>query len=95
MSLDKATVRNIAFLARIDVPDADLVPLAGELSAILGWIEQLQEVDTKSVEPMASVAEMTLRWREDVVSDGGMADKVLLNAPEAAEGFFLVPKVVE
>lgn len=95
MSLDKATVRNIAFLARIDVPDEDLAPLAGELSAIVGFIEQLQEVDTKGVAPMASVADMSLRWREDVVADGGIADKVLANAPDAAEGFFLVPKVVE
>lgn len=95
MSLDKATVRNIAFLARIEVPDEALEPLAAELSSIIGWIEQLQEVDTKGVEPMASVADMSLHWREDAVTDGGNPAKVLANAPEAAEGFFLVPKVVE
>ncbi|MBF0095534.1 MAG: Asp-tRNA(Asn)/Glu-tRNA(Gln) amidotransferase subunit GatC [Alphaproteobacteria bacterium] len=95
MSLDKATVRNIAFLARIDVPDEELAPLAGELSAILGFIEQLREVDTTGVEPMASVAEMGLFQRADVVADGAVPAKVLANAPDAAEGFFLVPKVVE
>ncbi|MEO5373218.1 MAG: Asp-tRNA(Asn)/Glu-tRNA(Gln) amidotransferase subunit GatC [Alphaproteobacteria bacterium] len=95
MSLDKATVRNIAFLARIEVPDEALEPLAAELSSIIGWIEQLQEVDTRGVEPMASVAAMSLHWRDDVVSDGAMPEKILANAPETTEGFFTVPKVVE
>ncbi len=95
MSLDKATVRSIATLARIDVPDEDLEPLAGELSAILDWIEQLGEVDTEGVPPMTSVAEMTLPRRADEVTDGNCPDKVLANAPESQDGFFLVPKVVE
>ena len=95
MSLDDTTVRRIAVLARIDVPDQDLAPLAKELSGILNWIEQLQDVDTEAVEPMAGGTDRVLRWREDQVSDGGYADKVLANAPEAHEGFFGVPKVVE
>ncbi|MDG2243065.1 MAG: Asp-tRNA(Asn)/Glu-tRNA(Gln) amidotransferase subunit GatC [Rhodospirillaceae bacterium] len=95
MSLDDATVRKIATLARIDLADADLAPLAKELSGIMSWIEQLQEVDTDAVEPMSGGTDMTLSWRKDAVSDGGHADKVLANAPEAHEGFFGVPKVVE
>lgn len=95
MSLDKATVRSIATLARIDVPEEDLEPLAGELSAILDWIEQLGEVDTEGVQPMTSVAEMTLPRRADEVTDGNYPEKVLANAPETQDGFFLVPKVVE
>lgn len=95
MSLDNTTVRNIAFLARIDVPEAELPGLADELSAILGFVEQLGEVDTQGVEPMASVTEMALRWREDAVTDGGQQSKVLANAPDAIEGYFTVPKVVE
>jgi aspartyl-tRNA(Asn)/glutamyl-tRNA(Gln) amidotransferase subunit C len=95
MSLDKETVRKIAFLARIDVPDDQLAPLAGELSGILDWIEQLREVDTSTVEPMTSVAEMTLPWRDDVVTDGGYPERVTANAPDSQDGFYLVPKVVE
>ena len=95
MSLDDATVRKIAFLARIDVPDSDLAPLAKELSGILEWIEQLQEVDTDAVEPMTGGTDQALRWRTDTVADGGHAKKILTNAPEAHEGFFGVPKVVE
>ncbi|MFN3075421.1 MAG: Asp-tRNA(Asn)/Glu-tRNA(Gln) amidotransferase subunit GatC [Alphaproteobacteria bacterium] len=95
MSLDKATVRNIAFLARIELPEEAIEPLVGELSSILGWIEQLQEVDTNGVEPMTSVAAMSLPWRDDVVADGNISGRVLANAPEAEDGFFLVPKVVE
>ncbi|MGC2855278.1 Asp-tRNA(Asn)/Glu-tRNA(Gln) amidotransferase subunit GatC [Novispirillum sp. DQ9] len=93
--LDKTTVRNIAFLARIDVPDADLEPLAHQLSGILDWVEQLQEVNTDGVHPMSSVTEMTLPWRADDVTDGGYRDKVTVNAPGARDGFFAVPKVVE
>lgn len=93
--LDKTTVRNIAFLARIDVPDADLEPLAHQLSGILDWVEQLREVDTEGVEPMTSVTDMTLRWRDDAVTDGGYQDKVTANAPDAHDGYFAVPKVVE
>lgn len=95
MSLDKATVAHIARLARIRVPDASLDGLAHELSAILAWIEQLNEVDTTDVPPMTSVVEMSLPWRGDVVDDGNIRDQVLGNAPETADGFFVVPKVVE
>ena len=95
MSLDDATVRKIAFLARIDVAEADLAPLAKELTGILDWIEQLQEVDTEAVEPMTGGTDQTLRWRSDSVADGGHAEKILVNAPEAHEDFFGVPKVVE
>lgn len=95
MSLDKATVAKIAHLARIKVPDSDLDHLAGELSQILDFVEQLSEVDTGNVPPMTSVVATTLRRRPDVVTDGGIRDKVLVNAPDAAEGFFVVPKVVE
>jgi len=105
MSLDKDTVARIARLARLKVPEEELVPLAGELSGILAWIEQLNEVDTANVEPLASVSDVTLPMREDVVTDGGVAEKVLANAPGGAVyidptdrnagGFFTVPKVVE
>jgi aspartyl-tRNA(Asn)/glutamyl-tRNA(Gln) amidotransferase subunit C len=95
MSLDKSTVRNIATLARIEVRDEDLDHLAGELSGILHFVEQLQELNTDGVPPMTSVAAITLPQRVDAVTDGGYQDKVLANAPEADEGFFLVPKVVE
>jgi aspartyl-tRNA(Asn)/glutamyl-tRNA(Gln) amidotransferase subunit C len=95
MSLDKATVRRIAHLARIDVPDADLEPLAKELSGIMNWIEQLKEVNTDAVAPMTGGTDMKLAWRKDAVSAGGHADKVLSNAPERHDAFFAVPKVVE
>ncbi|MDH5748387.1 MAG: Asp-tRNA(Asn)/Glu-tRNA(Gln) amidotransferase subunit GatC [Rhodospirillales bacterium] len=95
MSLDTKTVNNIAFLARIKVEDERLDHLAGELSAILDWIEQLAEVDTEGVLPMTSVAEATLPWRKDVVNDGGYPERVLANAPEREDGFYTVPKVVE
>ena len=95
MSLDKDTVAKIAHLARIHVPQQDLKPLSGELSKILDWVEQLNEVDTEGVAPMTSVVEMHARWREDKVTDGGYADDVLAEAPEAEHGFYTVPKVVE
>jgi aspartyl-tRNA(Asn)/glutamyl-tRNA(Gln) amidotransferase subunit C len=95
MSLDKATVRKIGFLARLEIPEADLDGLAHELNGILGWVEQLAQVDTEGVAPLASVSEMKLFWRKDEVTDGGMPEKVLANAPDAADGYFLVPKVVE
>jgi aspartyl-tRNA(Asn)/glutamyl-tRNA(Gln) amidotransferase subunit C len=95
MALDTDTVRRIARLARIHVDDADLAPLADELNNILGWIEQLDEVDTDGVEPMTSVVEMVQRLRADQMSDGNLQDEVLANAPAAADGFFAVPKVVE
>jgi aspartyl-tRNA(Asn)/glutamyl-tRNA(Gln) amidotransferase subunit C len=95
MSLDKATVAKIAHLARIHVPEQDLEPLAGELSTILDWVEQLAEVDTDGVAPMTSVVEIAARWRADEVNDGDCAEDVLANAPEAEMGFYTVPKVME
>jgi aspartyl-tRNA(Asn)/glutamyl-tRNA(Gln) amidotransferase subunit C len=95
MSLDTETIRKIAFLARINVPEQELEPLAGELNNILGWIEQLSEVDTDGVQPMTSVADMELFKRHDVVSDGGCMEKVLANAPAGKGPFYTVPKVVE
>ena len=95
MSLDKDTVARIALLARLKVPEEELAPLAGELSGILAWIEQLSEVDTKDVEPLSSVSDVTLPMRADKVTDGGIADDIVRNAPASEDHFFLVPKVVE
>lgn len=95
MSVDAATVRKVAKLARIRVPEERLEPLSRELSGILDWIEQLNEVDVEGVEPLTSVVAATLPMREDVVTDGGDPAKVLANAPKTADGFFIVPKVVE
>ncbi len=94
MSLDKATVRRIAHLARIDVPDADLEPMAKELQGIMNWIEQLKEVNTDAVAPMTGGTDMKLAWRADVVTDGAQPEKVLANAPDKHDSFFSVPKVV-
>jgi aspartyl-tRNA(Asn)/glutamyl-tRNA(Gln) amidotransferase subunit C len=95
MSLDKATVAKVANLARIRVEEKDLEPLVTEINSILGWIEQLGEVDTENVAPMTSVAQMNLRWREDQITDGGYQQQVVANAPSNEEGFFGVPKVIE
>lgn len=95
MAIDAATVRKVARLARIREDEARLEPLARELSAILGWIEQLDAVDVEGVEPMASAVAATLPLREDRVTEGGDASRVLANAPRSADGFFVVPKVVE
>lgn len=95
MSLDKATVRKIATLARIEVPEDQLDGLGHELSTIIDWVEQLGALDTGDVQPMTSAVETTLFRREDAVTDGDCRDKVLANAPEMAEGFFVVPKVIE
>ncbi|MBV9997273.1 MAG: Asp-tRNA(Asn)/Glu-tRNA(Gln) amidotransferase subunit GatC [Caulobacteraceae bacterium] len=95
MAIDAATVRKVARLARLKVDEARLESLAAELSGILTWIEQLQEVDTESVQPMASTEAVSLPMREDVVTDGGDPAKVLANAPRALRNFFVVPKVVE
>ncbi|MHA1108653.1 MAG: Asp-tRNA(Asn)/Glu-tRNA(Gln) amidotransferase subunit GatC [Alphaproteobacteria bacterium] len=95
MSVDKSTVLRIAELASIEVPEAELERLAGDLDKILHWVEQLNEIDTEGVAPMSSVADMNLRWREDVVTDGDCRDKVLANVPESRDGFFVVPKVIE
>jgi aspartyl-tRNA(Asn)/glutamyl-tRNA(Gln) amidotransferase subunit C len=95
MSIDTDTARRVAKLARIKVEEAALPALAQDFNRILGFIEQLQEVDVEGVEPMVSVTPMRLVRRKDGVTDGGMPDKVLSNAPDAREGFFAVPKVVE
>ncbi|ATI42615.1 aspartyl/glutamyl-tRNA(Asn/Gln) amidotransferase subunit C [Pacificitalea manganoxidans] len=95
MSIDTETARRVAKLARIAVPEENLPALAEEFNAILGFIEQLGEVDVDGVEPMTSVTPMRLKRREDVVTDGNQPEKVLANAPDAREGFFAVPKVVE
>ncbi len=95
MSVDSATVRHIARLARIAVSDEEVAALAPELSNILGWIEQLQEVDVEGVEPMTAVIPNTLRLRDDAVTDGGIREDVLANAPVAEHGFYAVPKVIE
>ncbi|MEC9199253.1 Asp-tRNA(Asn)/Glu-tRNA(Gln) amidotransferase subunit GatC [Donghicola tyrosinivorans] len=95
MSIDTGTAAKVAKLARIKVEDDQLPALAEEFNRILGFIEQLSEVDVDGVEPMTSVTPQRLKRREDVVTDGGYQDKVLSNAPDAREGFFAVPKVVE
>jgi aspartyl-tRNA(Asn)/glutamyl-tRNA(Gln) amidotransferase subunit C len=95
MALDRAAVAHIAALARIRLAEAELEPLAGELSQILTWVEQLNEVDTAGVPPMASVAATGLPMRDDAVSDGGRREEILGNAPRTVRGFFVVPKVVE
>lgn len=95
MSIDKETAARVAHLARIRVADEALPALAEEFNAILGFIEQLNEVDVEGVEPMTSVTPARLKRREDVVTDGYQQDKILANAPDAREGFFAVPKVVE
>jgi aspartyl-tRNA(Asn)/glutamyl-tRNA(Gln) amidotransferase subunit C len=95
MSIDTETARRVAKLARIRVEEENLPVLAQEFNNILGFIEQLNEVDVEGVAPMTSVTPMRLKRREDVVTDGDMQQKILSNAPDAREGFFAVPKVVE
>ena len=95
MEVDEDTVRRIARLARIKVTDAEAKALVGELSGILDWVKQLDEVDTSGVEPMTAVVSTTLKMREDRVTDGGIADAVVANAPAREDHFFVVPKVVE
>ena len=95
MSIDIDTARRVAKLARIKVDEADLPALAGELSGILTFMEQLNEVDVDGIEPMTSVTPMRLKRRKDEVTDGNIQTAVLKNAPDAREGFFAVPKVVE
>ncbi|MGD9738115.1 MAG: Asp-tRNA(Asn)/Glu-tRNA(Gln) amidotransferase subunit GatC [Bauldia sp.] len=95
MSVDTATVKRVARLARIAVTDEEAESLKGSLNGILAFVEQLNEVDVDGVEPMTSVRPMTMKKRKDEVTEGYMADKVLGNAPETEDGFFLVPKVVE
>lgn len=95
MSVDAATTKRIARLARIRVEDDDVAKYQDELNVILGFVEQLNEVDVSNVEPMTSVMPMQLRRREDAVSDGGIADRIVSNAPLSEDNFFMVPKVVE
>ena len=95
MSVDAATVRRIAHLARIAVAEEDVAHLQGELNTILAWVEQLQEIDVAGVEPMTSVTPMMMKKREDIVTDGGSDEDIVRNAPETTENYFLVPKVIE
>ena len=95
MSVDKDTVNKIARLSRIAISDAEADKMVGELNGILAWVEQLGEVDVTGVEPMTAVIANKLRLRDDVVTDGGKVEAVLSNAPRSADGFFVVPKVVE
>jgi aspartyl-tRNA(Asn)/glutamyl-tRNA(Gln) amidotransferase subunit C len=95
MQVDEATVRRIARLARIKITEAEAKGLVKELSGILNWVQQLDEVDTSSVEPMTRVVPIELKKRDDIVNDGGKADEILKNAPMAEDGFFVVPKIVE
>ena len=95
MSVNADTVRHVAKLARIAMSDAEVDALVPELNQILGWVDQLATVDTDGVEPLTAVIEQKLRLRDDVVDDGDVRDKVLLNAPDAQHGFFAVPKVIE
>ncbi|MBK9082806.1 MAG: Asp-tRNA(Asn)/Glu-tRNA(Gln) amidotransferase subunit GatC [Rhizobiales bacterium] len=95
MSVDQATVRRIAHLARVAVKDEEVPHLQGELNAILAFVEQLDEVDVAGVEPMTSVVPISMKKRPDLVNDGGLADAVTQNAPVSEDNFFVVPKVVE
>lgn len=95
MAIDAATVRKVARLARIAEPEEKLEALAKELTGIMSWIEQLNEVNTDGVAPMTSAVAVALPMREDVVTDGGDSARVLSNAPKTVDGFYVVPKVVE
>lgn len=95
MAVDFNTVRKISHLARIRLPEERVGVMTAELNGLLKWVDQLNEVTTEGVEPMTSAVHATLQWREDQVTEGGKADEILRNAPEAQNGFFLVPKVIE
>lgn len=95
MALDKATVKKVATLARLAMDDAQLDRMAPQVSGIINWIEQLAEVNTDNVEPLSSVVDITLPLRKDEVNDGGCMEKILANAPEATQGYFVVSKIVE
>lgn len=95
MSLDSKTVSKVASLARLEISAEEAEKYGPQLSNIINFVEQLNEVDTDNVEPLASPVDITLRLREDAVTDGDMQEKILANAPETLEGFFVVPKVVE
>jgi len=95
MSVNEQQVRHVATLARLALSDAEIDKMVPELNNILGWVEQLGEVDTDGVEPLTAVIDLKLRLRDDIVTDGDMRDAVLANAPDAQHGFFAVPKVIE
>ena len=95
MSVTADTVRHVAKLARIAMTDAEIEELVPELNNILGWVDQLAEVDTEGVEPLTAVIDLKLRLRDDIVTDGNVREAVLANAPDAQHGFFAVPKVIE
>jgi aspartyl-tRNA(Asn)/glutamyl-tRNA(Gln) amidotransferase subunit C len=95
LAIDENTVRRVAHLARLALPEERVAPMAAELNGILAWIEQLNEVDVAGVEPMTSAVATTLPLREDIVTEGGDPRRVLANAPRSEDGFFVVPKVVE
>ena len=95
MSVDKKTVRHIARLARIALKDEQVEPMVNELNNILAWVQQLEEVDVAGVPPLTSVVEQRFKMRDDVVTEGGQADALMANAPQAEENFFVVPRVVE
>ena len=95
MSVNEQQVRHVAKLARLALSDAEIDTMVPELNNILGWVEQLAEVDTDGVEPLTAVIDLKLRLRDDVVDDGDVRDAVLANAPDAQHGFFAVPKVIE
>jgi aspartyl-tRNA(Asn)/glutamyl-tRNA(Gln) amidotransferase subunit C len=95
MSIDKNTVRKVASLARLEMSEAELDKMTPKINGIIQWIEQLQAVDTKGIEPLANVANIELKLRKDEITDGGAPEKVLANAPEEVGGFYVVPKVVE
>ncbi len=95
MSVDTDTVKKVARLARIALGDEDAERMKGELNTILGFVEQLDEVDVSGVEPMTSVTPMRMKKRQDIITDGGKADDIVANAPASQDNFFLVPKVVE
>ena len=95
MSVNEAQVRHVAKLARLALGEAEIARMVPELNQILDWVEQLGEVDTDGVEPLTAVIDIPTRLRDDVVNDGGIRDKILLNAPDAQHGFFAVPKVIE
>lgn len=95
MSVNEAQVRHVAKLARLALGEAEIARMVPELNNILDWVEQLAEVDTDGIEPLTAVIDIPERLRDDVVDDGGVRDKILLNAPDAQHGFFAVPKVIE
>ncbi len=96
MSIDRDMVKRLGILSRLRIPDENMDEMVGELTKILGWVDQLKDVDTDDVLPMNSVVDdMALREREDVITDGGIRDDILANAPDQMDGYFLVPKVVE